>query len=634
MKRSNRCPHLVRLLSALLFVVTATGAAAQTSGEAQTGLEAPTGADAQTGAEAPTSGQGDTSEDPCSEDLAVSRRPVDLRQWKTVTYDLPVDGQTDAVWVVKGDSVEQERNADPSIFVSDEWVENVVVHGTWLVKAPGDGDDDFIGFVIGYRDPGHFYLFDWKKRSQGIEKQGDLARRGMSFKRVSVDYEGPLADRLPSGNPFRHHELWTTQQPEPAVELVDFQETPGWEFGRPYEFCLDHRPGTLRIVVRDGEKTLYDEVHKDATYPAGRFGFYNYSQSGVTYRGFEIGSRPDPGKGLLAVVPTEGLAAPPRIELILDASGSMREKRLRIDGRLKIDVAKEVLGEIVDDLPDQAYVALRAYGHRVREGRDGDCRDSELLVPFAKLDRPGLHEKLQSIGALGTTPIAYSLRQVPRDFAGEPGRKLVILVTDGKEECGESPVEAASELVASGLELRVDVVGFALAEEQTKADMKEVARLADGSFFDAQDRETLLGALQRSMRPGYEVYDASGATVGSGPLGGSPTDLPEGVYSVHATVHGHEIPIDGVRVVEGRSTRIEIFEEEGAFRHRLVEPPGRASTDESKATRVEDSPGPSSANPLAASITERLEALDHLRDSGVITDEEYESKRRAILSEL
>ena len=197
------------------------------------------------------------------------------------------------------------------------------------------------------------------------------------------------------------------------------------------------------------------------------------------------------GNGMLAVTMTEETFAKwmrPRIEMILDASGSMREKKRRIDGRLKIEVAKDVMRELIEGLPEGIEVAFRVYGRRVREGQKGDCQDSELLVPFGKLDKPRLQREVAGIRALGTTPLSYSLLKAGEDFAGQPGEKIIILVTDGKEECGMDPADAARTLVEQGLNVRVNVVGFALAEEKTKEDMRRVAVITDGRFFDAQDR--------------------------------------------------------------------------------------------------------------------------------------------------
>ena len=129
-----------------------------------------------------------------------------------------------------------------------------------------------------------------------------------------------------------------------------------------------------------------------------------------------------------------------RLALILDASGSMWAK---VGARTRIDIAKEVMAQVVEKLPDDAEVALRVYGHRIGPGKPGACEDSELVLPFAKIDKRRLLERIRAIRALGTTPIAYSLRQVAKDFRGVPGEKMVLLVTDGKEECGGSPSQEA-----------------------------------------------------------------------------------------------------------------------------------------------------------------------------------------------
>jgi hypothetical protein len=132
-----------------------------------------------------------------------------------------------------------------------------------------------------------------------------------------------------------------------------------------------------------------------------------------------------PGPGSLSVVATgerlAALSAPPQLELILDASGSMKRK---LGGRMMIDIAKDAMVQIIEGLPDDLQVALRVYGHQVREGQRGDCQDSELVFPFAKIDKARLRDRVRGIRALGTTPIAYSLQQVARDFGAARGEKI------------------------------------------------------------------------------------------------------------------------------------------------------------------------------------------------------------------
>src|SRR5690606_24325902 len=94
-----------------------------------------------------------------------------------------------ANWVLEADNTiaTQVVNADPSILLSDCDVQNERIQGMWRVDTTVD--DDFMGFVFGYQDSSHFYLFDWKLADQDDPTFG-FAERGMSVKLVDAD--GPL----------------------------------------------------------------------------------------------------------------------------------------------------------------------------------------------------------------------------------------------------------------------------------------------------------------------------------------------------------------------------------------------------------------------------------------------------------
>ena len=259
-----------------------------------------------------------------------------------------------------------------------------------------------------------------------------------------------------------------------------------------------------------------------------------------------------------------------RLALILDASGSMWAK---VGARTRIDIAKEVMAQVVEKLPDDAEVALRVYGHRIGPGKPGACEDSELVSPFAKIDKRRLLERIRAIRALGTTPIAYSLRQVAKDFRGVPGEKMVLLVTDGKEECGGSPSAAVSELLAQGVNARVNIVGFALADEATKWEVQRVAELSGGRFFDATDAKALRGAIEQALAVPYDVLDAAGTKlVGAGRVGQGAISLPEGTYTVTVHAAGTPLTIQNVTVAPNKSTTVELERQGQGIDARILGP--------------------------------------------------------------
>lgn len=280
-----------------------------------------------------------------------------------------------------------------------------------------------------------------------------------------------------------------------------------------------------------------------------------------------------------------------QIELILDASGSMKEKHKKVDGRLKIDVAKEVMIDTIKGLPDDTQLALRFFGHRVREGSPGDCEDTELMYPiglenksslvrqvqgvfYDQLDKPSLVQQVQGVKALGTTPLAYSIRQAANDFGTKPGEKLLVVVTDGKEECGGDPPAVAEALVKRGLNLKIQVVGFALADEITKQHLRRIAEITQGCFFDARDRAALRRSLEAALAVSFDVLDAAGEKVASGSLGGGPMPVPEGIYFVVLQIEGGQLTVPEVKIAAGLDTVVKLEKEGGTIGVKVIGPQG------------------------------------------------------------
>ena len=196
--------------------------------------------------------------------------PADLRRWSVIQYQFPE--QDDAQWELSADgtTMTQRVNADASILVSDFDLVNSSIEGTW--RADTDSDDDFMGFVFGYQDQGHFYLFDWKKEDQ--QDRGTFAERGMTVKVVN-------SSTLPTNT-----DLWSSSGTS-NVKIL-YHNTIPYEFRTDYRFFLDYQPGRFVILVtRVGSNQELARIEiEDDTYLNGRFGFYNYSMGDIVYRGF------------------------------------------------------------------------------------------------------------------------------------------------------------------------------------------------------------------------------------------------------------------------------------------------------------------------------------------------------------
>ena len=208
------------------------------------------------------------------------------------------------------------------------------------------------------------------------------------------------------------------------------------------------------------------------------------------------------------VTPTNTTIAPQtkltQIELILDDSGSMVGL---VEGKSKIDIAKESIGKIIDELKtkDNLQVALRIYGHQNKE-----CTNSVLEFPMGKINADQMKSKVVNLKPLGSTPISYSLTESVKDFNKTiPGDKMVILVTDGLESCGGDPCAAAKALLAGGVINKMQVVGFGMS----KTELGTLQCIADpfkGQVVGANNSTEFLSAMQQivekaTTQPNFNV---------------------------------------------------------------------------------------------------------------------------------
>ncbi len=191
------------------------------------------------------------------------------------------------------------------------------------------------------------------------------------------------------------------------------------------------------------------------------------------------------------------------IYLILDASGSMWGRLA--DNSYKIETAKKVLLDFVGSDFDGKQLAIRVYGHRQK----GDCRDSELLIPFGSPEEvaAALKNKINKIKPVGKTPISYSFKQALSDFGDRPGR--IVLISDGIETCDEDPCALMREWKEKNIEIAVHVVGLGL-EEKEKTALECISEVADTKFKDAESAQDLIEVLEevKSKPPVTSVFAA------------------------------------------------------------------------------------------------------------------------------
>lgn len=148
-----------------------------------------------------------------------------------------------------------------------------------------------------------------------------------------------------------------------------------------------------------------------------------------------------------------------RILFIFDASQSMFA---RWQSDMRINIARDLLIELLDSLEqtDNTQLALRVYGHQKRFPPQ-DCDDSKLEIPFSDNNIFDIKQRLRSITPRGTTPISMSLERSQDDFPPcDNCRNIIVLITDGIEECGGDPCAVSRELQKKGIVLKPFIIGI------------------------------------------------------------------------------------------------------------------------------------------------------------------------------
>ena len=133
----------------------------------------------------------------------------------------------------------------------------------------------------------------------------------------------------------------------------------------------------------------------------------------------------------------------------------------------KTDISKKLMGEFLDSLKNtpKLELALRCYGHQSPFRPNRNCQDSKLEVPFnvASKNCQLIKDRINKLQPTGTTPIAYSLGESANDFPEKDNcRNLVILITDGIEECDGDPCAVSQALQKKGIFLRPFIIGIGL----------------------------------------------------------------------------------------------------------------------------------------------------------------------------
>ena len=192
---------------------------------------------------------------------------------------------------------------------------------------------------------------------------------------------------------------------------------------------------------------------------------------------------------LLLLLSTSLVHAKDSAIIVFDGSGSMWGQ---IEGKTKIEIARDVMGTLVSDWNTDIDLGLIAYGHRNK----GDCSDIEVLQPVSPINSHKILQEIYKISPKGKTPISRSLKQAAETLRYTEDSATVILVSDGEETCKADPCAVAKELEAQGVNFTAHVIGFDVKNNKNALkQLKCIAENTGGQFFEADNAASLKESL-------------------------------------------------------------------------------------------------------------------------------------------
>jgi Ca-activated chloride channel family protein len=174
-----------------------------------------------------------------------------------------------------------------------------------------------------------------------------------------------------------------------------------------------------------------------------------------------------------------------RVLFLLDGSGSMLAT---MGNTNRWSASITIMSQIVDTLRgvENLELGLRVFGH-TKPNVAQDCNDTKLEVPFAPNNHKAMITKLRSVKPLGYTSITQSLLASAKDFPEDKtARNIIVIITDGVEECNGDPCAVSQELQKKGIMLRPFIIGIGSDDEKFR-----LAYSCAGRYYNAQSQDEL-----------------------------------------------------------------------------------------------------------------------------------------------
>ncbi|WP_409468666.1 VWA domain-containing protein [Streptomyces sp. HC307] len=233
-----------------------------------------------------------------------------------------------------------------------------------------------------------------------------------------------------------------------------------------------------------------------------------------------------------AALADETTAAAPKVNLVLDVSGSMRERD--IDGQSRMAAAKQAFNEVLDATPEDVQLGIRTLGADYPgDDQKTGCKDTAQLYPVGPLDRTEAKAAVATLAPTGWTPIGPALLKAADDLDGGTGSKRIVLISDGEDTCAPlDPCEVAREIAAKGIGLTIDTLGL-VPNTKMRQQLSCIAEATGGTYTSVEHTDELTDRVNQLVDRAADPVVTPVATEGAPECAKAPT-LESGLYTDRA----------------------------------------------------------------------------------------------------
>ncbi len=159
-----------------------------------------------------------------------------------------------------------------------------------------------------------------------------------------------------------------------------------------------------------------------------------------------------------------------------------------MEKRSRIDVAREAMLDILPEVTKSRHTGLVVYGP------GGTCHVETKLQPAANAAQP-IMDELARIKPGGTTPLGLAVSRAAAELS-QSG--VIVLVTDGEENCGINPCLLGQQFKLRSPGLIIYVIGVQMgARDEVRASC--LATETGGTYVSARSLADIKQALREAL---------------------------------------------------------------------------------------------------------------------------------------